>query len=212
MRIRLGSISKAYSNPPTVCGICSAPCWTSSAWITVRNSPDFTLAGVQQSRISLNGVHARCHEQRTVTDREEHKRCCCFDRQGANNSNREQSAVKRYQVHGKGGVSLATDYTDGVLTITVEDTGTGMTEEEQQRVFGAFERLSNAAAKDGFGLGLAIVHNIVMMLHGKYGWKAKRERQLFHGGNTYEESRRTAGASDTNFYSPKWKKPQYRSH
>ena len=67
----------------------------------------------------------------------------------------------------KGGVSLATDYTDGVLTITVEDTGTGMTEEEQQRVFGAFERLSNAAAKDGFGLGLAIVHNIVMMLHGK---------------------------------------------
>jgi len=28
-----------------------------------------------------------------------------------------------------------------------------MTEDEQQRVFGAFERLSNAAAKDGFGLG-----------------------------------------------------------
>ncbi len=39
-----------------------------------------------------------------------------------------------------------------VLTLIVEDTGTGMTEEEQQRVFGAFERLSNAAAKDGFGL------------------------------------------------------------
>ena len=66
-----------------------------------------------------------------------------------------------------GGVSLTTDYTDGVLAITVEDTGTGMTEEEQQRVFGAFERLSNAAAKDGFGLGLAIVHNIVTMLSGK---------------------------------------------
>ena len=33
--------------------------------------------------------------------------------------------------------------------------------------FGAFERLSNAAAKDGFGLGLAIVHNIVTMLSGK---------------------------------------------
>ena len=67
----------------------------------------------------------------------------------------------------EGGVSLTTDYTDGVLTITVEDTGTGMTEDEQQRVFGAFERLSNAAAKDGFGLGLTIVHNIVTMLHGK---------------------------------------------
>lgn len=67
----------------------------------------------------------------------------------------------------KGGVSLTVGYTNGVLTLIVEDTGTGMTEEEQQRVFGAFERLSNAAAKDGFGLGLAIVNNIVTMLHGK---------------------------------------------
>ena len=67
----------------------------------------------------------------------------------------------------EGGVSLTTDYTNGVLTITVEDTGTGMTEEEQERVFNAFERLSNAAAKDGFGLGLAVVHNIVVMLGGK---------------------------------------------
>ena len=67
----------------------------------------------------------------------------------------------------KGGVSLTSDYTNGVLTLTVEDTGTGMTEEEHHHVFDAFERLSNAAAKDGFGLGLAIVHNIVTMLHGK---------------------------------------------
>ena len=67
----------------------------------------------------------------------------------------------------EGGVSLISDYTNGVLTLIVEDTGTGMTEEEQRRVFGAFERLSNAAAKDGFGLGLAIVHNIVTMLHGE---------------------------------------------
>ena len=41
-----------------------------------------------------------------------------------------------------------------------------MTEEEQQRIFGAFERLSNAAAKDGFGLGLSIVQRIVTMLGG----------------------------------------------
>ena len=54
----------------------------------------------------------------------------------------------------EGGVSLTTGYTDGVLILIVEDTGTGMTEDEQQRVFGAFERLSNAAAKDGFGLDL----------------------------------------------------------
>ena len=65
-----------------------------------------------------------------------------------------------------GGVSLTTDYDNGVLKLIVEDTGTGMTEEEQQRVFGAFERLSNAAAKDGFGLGLSIVQRIVSMLGG----------------------------------------------
>ena len=65
-----------------------------------------------------------------------------------------------------GGVSLTMDYDNGVLKLAVEDTGTGMTEEEQQRVFGAFERLSNAATKDGFGLGLSIVQRIVAMLGG----------------------------------------------
>ena len=65
-----------------------------------------------------------------------------------------------------GSVSLTMDYNNDTLTLIVKDTGTGMTEEEQQRVFGAFERLSNAAAKDGFGLGLSIVERIVAMLGG----------------------------------------------
>ena len=65
-----------------------------------------------------------------------------------------------------GGVSMTMGYDDGMLKLIIEDTGTGMTEEEQQRVFGAFERLSNAAAKDGFGLGLSIVQRIVTMLGG----------------------------------------------
>ena len=74
----------------------------------------------------------------------------------------------------EGDVSLTTDYDHGILKLIVEDTGTGMTGEEQQRVFGAFERLSNAAAKDGFGLGLAIVHNIVTMLHGTIRLESKK--------------------------------------
>ena len=65
-----------------------------------------------------------------------------------------------------GSVSLTMGYDNGMLKLIVKDTGTGMTEEEQQRVFGAFERLSNAAAKDGFGLGLPIVQHIVAMLGG----------------------------------------------
>ncbi|WP_195281836.1 hybrid sensor histidine kinase/response regulator [Parabacteroides johnsonii] len=65
-----------------------------------------------------------------------------------------------------GGVSMTTDYNNGVLTLVVEDTGSGMTEDEQQRVFTAFERLSNATAQDGFGLGLSVVKRIVDMLKG----------------------------------------------
>lgn len=65
-----------------------------------------------------------------------------------------------------GSVTFRSAYSDGVLTISVEDTGTGMSEEERQRVFGAFERLSNAATQDGFGLGLSIVSHIVDMLGG----------------------------------------------
>lgn len=65
-----------------------------------------------------------------------------------------------------GSISLITNYDNGTLKLIVEDTGTGMTAEEQQRVFGAFERLSNAAAKDGFGLGLSIMQRIVAMLGG----------------------------------------------
>ncbi len=65
-----------------------------------------------------------------------------------------------------GSVSLVISYDGNRLTLVVEDTGTGMSAEEQQRVFGAFERLSNAATQDGFGLGLSIVKQIVGMLGG----------------------------------------------
>ncbi len=75
-----------------------------------------------------------------------------------------------------GGVSLSVEYNNGVLTLVVEDTGTGMTEEEQQRVFGAFERLSNAAAQDGFGLGLSIVQRIVDMLGGTIRLESEKGR------------------------------------
>lgn len=65
-----------------------------------------------------------------------------------------------------GRISLRMEYNGRVLSIVVEDTGSGMSEEDQQRIFGAFERLSNAATQDGFGLGLSIVKRIVDMLDG----------------------------------------------
>lgn len=73
------------------------------------------------------------------------------------------NAVKFTQA---GKISVLLSHSDSTLGIVVEDTGSGMTEEEQHRVFNAFERLPNAATQDGFGLGLSIVRRIIDMLDG----------------------------------------------
>ena len=65
-----------------------------------------------------------------------------------------------------GVVTLSSDYTDGTFTLSVSDTGTGMTEAQQIRIFTPFERLGNAVTEDGFGLGLAIVADTVKLLKG----------------------------------------------
>ena len=65
-----------------------------------------------------------------------------------------------------GTITLSTDYTDGTFTLSVSDTGTGMTKEQQVRIFTPFERLGNAVTEDGFGLGLAIVADTVKLLKG----------------------------------------------
>lgn len=65
-----------------------------------------------------------------------------------------------------GTITLSTEYKEGILTLIVEDTGTGMTREQQQRIFTPFERLGNAVTEDGFGLGLAIVSDTVKLLKG----------------------------------------------
>ena len=99
-----------------------------------------------------------------------------------------------------GGVSLRTDYDNGVLKLIVEDTGTGMTNEEQQRVFGAFERLSNAAAKRRLRTGTfhRSAYRVNARRHDTVG-ERERQRQPFHGENTHADSRGTAGKdkSDT---------------
>lgn len=65
-----------------------------------------------------------------------------------------------------GTITLSSDYTDGTFTLSVSDTGTGMTKEQQARIFTPFERLGNAVTEDGFGLGLAIVADTVKLLKG----------------------------------------------
>ena len=73
------------------------------------------------------------------------------------------NAVK-FTEHGR--IRLVTDYRNGVFSLMVEDTGSGMSKECTEKIFNPFERLSNAATQDGFGLGLAIVDNLVKMMGG----------------------------------------------
>ena len=78
-------------------------------------------------------------------------------------SNLLSNAVKFTQ---KGTITLKAKYKDGIFTLMVEDTGTGMTQEQKTRIFTPFERLGNAVTEDGFGLGLAIVADTVKLLNG----------------------------------------------
>ena len=72
-----------------------------------------------------------------------------------------------------GVIALDADYKDGIFTLSVSDTGTGMTKEQQARIFTPFERLSNAVTEDGFGLGLAIVSDTVKLLKGNITVESK---------------------------------------
>ena len=64
-------------------------------------------------------------------------------------------------------ITLDATYKNGIFNLTITDSGTGMPKGELRRVFKSFERLSNAATQDGFGLGLSIVDSLVRLLGGK---------------------------------------------
>ncbi len=54
-----------------------------------------------------------------------------------------------------------------LLTLSVKDTGKGMTTDESQKVFQAFTRLKSAQGIEGTGLGLSITHELVTLLGGE---------------------------------------------
>lgn len=66
----------------------------------------------------------------------------------------------------EGNIRLTVHYQNNFLYFTVSDTGCGMTEEEQQKVFQEFTRLHSAQAEEGFGLGLSITQKLVFLLEG----------------------------------------------
>lgn len=75
------------------------------------------------------------------------------------------SNALKFTPHGE--VRLEAEYLYGELSISVRDTGVGMSAEEKERIFGAFERLDNARNIPGFGLGLAITARLVSEMRGR---------------------------------------------
>ena len=67
----------------------------------------------------------------------------------------------------EGEVRVGITVLNGWMTLSVSDTGCGMTPEEQQSVFNAFTRLPCAQGKEGVGLGLTITREIVTLLGGR---------------------------------------------
>lgn len=66
----------------------------------------------------------------------------------------------------QGSITLQAALENGQLHFSVSDTGCGISEEEQQRIFQEFTRLHNAQGQEGFGLGLAITRKLVLLLEG----------------------------------------------
>lgn len=79
-------------------------------------------------------------------------------------SNLMSNAVKFTK---KGSVNIGVDYRDNTLTIKVQDSGTGMSEEQMKRIFAPFNRLENADTQEGFGLGLSIAKALAELLGGR---------------------------------------------
>ena len=67
----------------------------------------------------------------------------------------------------EGEVRVGITVMNGWMTLSVSDTGCGMTPEELQTVFNAFTRLPGAQGKEGVGLGLTITREIVTLLGGR---------------------------------------------
>ena len=78
------------------------------------------------------------------------------------------NAIK-YTDHGSVTIQAQVSKIMGKLTLTmsVKDTGKGMTDEEKQKVFQAFTRLKSAQGIEGTGLGLSITQELVSLLGGE---------------------------------------------
>lgn len=82
-----------------------------------------------------------------------------------------ENAVRYNNVNGL--VEITANKEDNQVTITINDTGIGINEEEQGRIFDRFYRSENTRGMEGTGLGLPIALAIIQYHHGKIEIKSK---------------------------------------
>ncbi len=66
-----------------------------------------------------------------------------------------------------GGITVTTTYVEGRLVSSVADTGPGISDEDQERIFRAFERGSTPNRDSGAGLGLTISLRLAQLMGGE---------------------------------------------
>lgn len=91
-----------------------------------------------------------------------------------------------------GNIGLRAALENGQLHFSVSDTGCGISEEEQKRIFHEFTRLHNAQGQEGFGLGLAITRKLVLLLGGEIRIESEQGK-----GSTFHVYLPLPEASDT---------------
>jgi signal transduction histidine kinase/CheY-like chemotaxis protein len=73
-----------------------------------------------------------------------------------------------------GGILVEADYVDGAVRLTVRDTGPGISEADQARLFEQFERgAQEGSGAPGAGLGLAMVRRLVQAAGGDVGVESR---------------------------------------
>lgn len=63
-----------------------------------------------------------------------------------------------------------------ILIIRISDTGFGIPEEEQEKIFEEFKRLEQNEAAEGFGLGLSIAGKLVQLMNGEISLQSVPEK------------------------------------
>lgn len=84
-------------------------------------------------------------------------------------SNLVSNALK-YTKHGGITLRIGTRQDEAAINwavVDVCDTGPGIPKEDQERVFGEFQRLADSAGTDGAGIGLAISQSVARAIGGQ---------------------------------------------